>query len=64
MLKSRTYTEQVLRWKLIPPCSPLFFVMAFGADMHLMLVLQGFPARAARPGFSTPLIMPLLAGEA
>ena len=28
MLKSRTYTEQVLRWKLIPPCSALFFDMA------------------------------------
>src|ERR1700678_2733786 len=45
------------------PCSALFFDMGFGADMRLKPMAQGFPARAARQVFSTPLLMPLIAGR-
>jgi hypothetical protein len=63
MLKSRTYTEQVLRWKLIPPCAALFFDTARGSESRETRMPQGLPARPARAEFLRTLLNALIPGE-
>jgi hypothetical protein len=63
MLKSRTYTEQVLRWKLIPPCYSLIMSMAAGADSQERPVARDQDARASRDAFLNALLKSLLPGN-
>jgi len=62
MLKSRTYTEQVLRWKLIPPCSALFFDMGTGPRVEEGPATRRFPAFACAPEKRVALLFALIAG--
>src|ERR1700678_710779 len=62
MLKRRTYTEQVLRWKLIPPCSALFFDMGIWPRVRESRGTRRFPARARGLEKRVALLFALIAG--
>ena len=63
MLKSRTYTEQVLRWKLIPPWFSLFLSTDRPPGARVRPVVQGRFARPSAQRFSNALIFSLLPGN-
>jgi hypothetical protein len=62
MLKSCTYTEQVLRWKLTPPCSALFSDMGIWPRVQESLAARCFPAFARGPEKHVALLFALFAG--
>jgi hypothetical protein len=60
--KDDTYTEQVLRWKLTPPCSALFFDTGIWPQVQESLAARCFPAFARGPEKRVALLFALFAG--